>query len=83
MQKLVIFIPVTDQVKEKCCLFPQMDFEMTAFIFAYFHRGSNFQSAVWSVCVSVYVCVCVCVCGHCSQMAALNIKCLSVWLYSC
>lgn len=61
MQKLVIFIPVTDQVKEKCHLFPQMDFEMTAFIFAYFHIGSNFQSAVWSVCVSVYVSVCVCV----------------------
>lgn len=70
MQKLVILIPVTNQVKEKCRLFPQMDFEMTAFIFAYFHRGSNFQSAVWSVCV----------CGHCSQMAALYIKCLSIWL---
>lgn len=54
MQKLVIFIPVTDKMKEKCRFFPQIDFEMTAFIFAYFHRGSNFQSGL-CVCVVIAV----------------------------
>lgn len=68
MQKLHIFILIADQSERKCSLFSEMDFEMTHFIFAYFHGGGNFQRAalcVWSLRKD----------GH--------IKCFSVWLYSC